>query len=104
MVLRLLIVDDSVEAAEAIVSGLRNSGIAVRPSRPESESDMQALLGAQSHDLVVAARDATTVPLDKVMLLVGASGKDLPVLMLVESIDDAALMQAVDAGARSVVL
>ncbi|WP_078757513.1 GGDEF/EAL domain-containing response regulator [Novilysobacter spongiicola] len=104
MVLRLLIVDDSVEAAEAIVSGLRNSGIAVRPSRPESESDMQSLLGAQSHDLVVAARDATTVPLDKVMLLVGASGKDLPVLMLVESIDDAALMQAVDAGARSVVL
>jgi poly(3-hydroxybutyrate) depolymerase len=38
MALRLLIVDDSVEAAEAIVSGLRNAGIAVRPSRPETRT------------------------------------------------------------------
>ena len=30
--LRLVIVDDSGENAEAIVSALRNSGIAVRPS------------------------------------------------------------------------
>ena len=37
-VLRLLIVDDSVEAAEAIVSGLRNGGIAVRPSRPRTRT------------------------------------------------------------------
>ena len=29
--LRLMIIDDSVEDAEAIVSGLRNAGIAVRP-------------------------------------------------------------------------
>ena len=34
--LRLMIVDDSVEDAEAIVSTLRNAGIAVRPLRPAS--------------------------------------------------------------------
>jgi hypothetical protein len=33
--IRLLIVDDSSENAEAIVSTLRNSGIAVRPARPQ---------------------------------------------------------------------
>lgn len=33
--IRLLIVDDSGENAEAIVSTLRNSGIAVRPWRPQ---------------------------------------------------------------------
>ena len=38
--LRLLIVDDSVEAAEAIVSALRNAGIAVRPSRPDNEDEL----------------------------------------------------------------
>jgi hypothetical protein len=53
----LLIVDDSVEAAEAIVSGLRNAGIAVRVARPESETDLPALLGGPL-DLVIAARDA----------------------------------------------
>ena len=52
-VLRLLIVDDSVEAAEAIVSGLRNGGIAVRPSRPEGEDELQALVGGQPIDLVL---------------------------------------------------
>ena len=51
--LRLLIVDDSVEAAEAVVSGLRNSGIAVRPSRPEAEDQLAGLIANQSPDLAV---------------------------------------------------
>ena len=37
--LRLMIVDDSVEDAEAIVSAMRNAGIAVRPLRPASALD-----------------------------------------------------------------
>ena len=36
--LRLVIVDGRVEDAEALVSGLRNSGIAVRPVRAASRS------------------------------------------------------------------
>ena len=38
--LRLLIVDDSAENAEAIVSTLRNSGIAVRPFRPQAPAEL----------------------------------------------------------------
>ncbi|HSM12327.1 MAG TPA: PAS domain S-box protein, partial [Lysobacter sp.] len=86
--LRLLIVDDSVEAAEAIISGLRNGGIAVRPSRPDGEDDLSEMLSTQPPDLVIAARDARSVPLERVMALVDGSGKDLPVLMLVDAIDD----------------
>lgn len=102
--LRLLIVDDSVEAAEAIISGLRNSGIAVRPSRPEGEDDLRELLATQPPDLVIAARDAQSVPLERVMQLVDGSGKDLPVLMLVDAIDDERLLQGASLGARGVVL
>ncbi|HEY0661506.1 MAG TPA: EAL domain-containing protein [Lysobacter sp.] len=104
MALRLLIVDDSVEAAEAIVSGLRNSGIAVRPFRPEGEDDLATLINSQSPDLVLAARTATSVPLEKVMQLVDATGKDLPVLVLINQLDDARLLQAMELGARGVVL
>ena len=32
--LRLMLVDDQVNEAEAIVSGMRNAGVAVRPLRP----------------------------------------------------------------------
>jgi len=104
MVLRLLIVDDSVEAAEAIASGLRNSGIAVRPNRPETESDFLAMLANHPPDFVLIARDATSVPLATVMQHVAASGKDLPVLLLLDSIDDAGLLQASSLGVRNVVL
>ncbi|MGH8086385.1 MAG: EAL domain-containing protein [Lysobacter sp.] len=104
MVLRLLIVDDSVEAAEAIVSGLRNTGIAVRPSRPESEDNLVALLASQPLEMVLAAREASQVPLAQVMQHVDATGKDLPVLLLVDAIDDAGLLQASMLGACGVAL
>ena len=65
--LRLLIVDDSVEAAEAIVSGLRNGGIAVRPSRPENEDELaSADRPAAARPGAGRARRASTVPLAKV--------------------------------------
>ena len=102
--LRLLIVDDSVEAAEAIVSALRNSGIAVRPSRPESEAELGSLITSQPPDLVLAAREAGLVPITKVMQAVDASGKDLPVLMLLDTVDDTRLLETITLGARGVLL
>ncbi|QSX75421.1 GGDEF domain-containing response regulator [Lysobacter arenosi] len=103
--LRLLIVDDSVEAAEAIVSGLRNSGIAVRPSRPENEAELAGMIAQHPlPDIVLAAREARAVPITKVMQAVDASGKDLPVLMLIDSIDDTRLLEMFTLGARGVIL
>ncbi|MBA2237145.1 MAG: EAL domain-containing protein, partial [Lysobacter sp.] len=102
--LRLLIVDDSVEAAEAIISSLRNSGIAVRPIRPDGEEELGAMLSSHSPDLLIAARDAKSVPLERVMNLVDTSGKDLPVLVLVDSIDDERLLEVTTMGLRGVLL
>ncbi|KAB8172345.1 EAL domain-containing protein [Lysobacter maris] len=102
--LRLLVVDDSVEAAEAIVSMLRNSGIAVRPSRPENADALAQMLTAQPFDIVLVAHDAASVPLEEVMQRVDASGKDLPVLILHDDIDTARLLRAASLGARGVVL
>jgi len=102
--LRLLIVDDSVEAAEAIVSGLRNSGIAVRPSRPENEDELAALVNDKTFELALAAYDANYLPVAKVMQVITASGKDLPALLVMNSVDDARLLEALDLGARGVVL
>lgn len=102
--LRLLIVDDSVEAAEAIISSLRNSGIAVRPIRPDGEEELGAMLSSHSPDILIAAREAKSVPLERVMQLVDSSGKDLPVLMLVDSINDERLLEVTTLGLRGVVL
>lgn len=103
-VLRLLIVDDSVEAAEGVVSALRNAGVAVRPSRPESEEELAKIIAGQPLDLVIAARDATRPPLAAVTRAIRASGKDLPLLLAVDSVDDRVILEMLEHGARSVVL
>ncbi len=102
--LRLMIVDDSVEDAEAIVSAMRNAGIAVRPLRPASAEELGTMLGAQVIDLVLAAQQSTGVPLDDVLQLVKSSGKDLPVIALADRVDEASLSAAFAGGVRAIAL
>jgi diguanylate cyclase (GGDEF)-like protein/PAS domain S-box-containing protein len=104
MTLRLMIVDDSVEDAESIVSAMRNAGIAVRPLRPASAEELQTMLGAQPIDLVLAAQQSNGVPLDDVLQLVKASGKDLPVIAVTDRVDETSLSQAFAAGVRGIAL
>ncbi|MDR6990782.1 EAL domain-containing protein [Luteimonas sp. 3794] len=102
--LRLLIVDDRVEDAEALASGLRNAGIAVRPLRPESDDDLGRIIGSQSPDVLIAARGSTLLPFAQVMQRVADSGRDLPVIALVDTLVEADYLDAIQSGARAVAL
>ncbi len=102
--LRLLIVDDRVEDAEALASGLRNAGIAVRPLRPESDDDLGRIIGSQSPDVVIAARDSTVLPFAQVLQRIADSGRDLPVIALVDTLVEADYIDAIQSGARAVAL
>lgn len=101
--LRLVIIDDSAEHAEALVSTLRNSGIAVRPHRPTSSAELAEVLGSQPVDLVMTAQGQS---LDSVMVsqLVTSSGKDIPVIVLVEALDEGQLVEAMANGIRGIAL
>ena len=85
--LRLVVVDDSVEDAEAIVSGLRNAGIAIRPQRPASPEELSELLAGHAIDLILAARRSQAISFDETAQLVGSSGKDIPVVSLVSIVN-----------------
>ncbi|HXH01031.1 MAG TPA: PAS domain S-box protein, partial [Xanthomonadaceae bacterium] len=102
--MRLLIVDDSVDDAEAIASGLRNAGIAVRPLRPETLPELTEMLSAQTIDLVLAGHQAKALPFAEVMQQVTGSGKDLPVVAVVDTVDMAVLIDVQERGARGLVL
>ena len=102
--LRLMIVDDSAEAAEAIVSTLRNAGIAVRPLRPASEDEFTAMLATHPVDVVLAQLDSAALPLATVVQQVTSTGKDMPVLAVADAIDQDAYVRAIGAGARCVAL
>ena len=99
--LRLVIVDDRVEEAEALVSALRNAGIAVRPVRPTTTEELAGALTGPA-DLVLAALAAQGLPFAETVQLVTGSGKDLPVIAIAEQLDEAGYDSALAAGARTV--
>jgi diguanylate cyclase (GGDEF)-like protein/PAS domain S-box-containing protein len=102
--LRLVLVDDQVNEAEAIVSSQRNAGIAVRPLRPESVDELAAQLQQQTVDLVLAEHACRSLPFDEVAAVVGACGRDVPLLAVLDGVSDD-LLDAVQAhGAQGVAL
>ncbi|KRG70913.1 EAL domain-containing response regulator [Pseudoxanthomonas dokdonensis] len=98
--LRLTLIDDSGEEAEAIVSALRNGGIAVRPLRPLDLAELTRMLASQPMDLVLAARKATGVPLAQVLEQVDASGKDIPVIVISDTLGEAEIIDDLAHGVR----
>lgn len=101
--LRLVIVDDSGEHAEAIVSTLRNSGIAVRPSRPQDATELGQVLGAQPVHLVLAG-PCRALGLRQIAQQIAASGKDVPLILLVDRIEEETLVDASGQGVRALAL
>ena len=102
--LRLTIVEDSGEEAEAIVSALRNGGIAVRPLRPLSVEELGQMVASQPMDLLLSARSAKSIPLASVLSAVVASSKDIPVLVLSDTVTEADFLSDQAGGARGLVL
>ena len=86
--LRLMLVDDQVNEAEAIVSSLRNAGIAVRPLRPESLDELASQLAQQQVDLVLAEYASKNLPFNEVALVVGGCGRDVPLLAVLDGLTD----------------
>ncbi|HMT38316.1 MAG TPA: EAL domain-containing protein [Thermomonas sp.] len=102
--LRLTLVDDQVNEAEAIVSSLRNAGIAVRPLRPESLDELAAMLAQQPVDLVLAEHASRLLPFNEVAMVVGGSGRDVPLLAVLDGVTDEILDDVQALGAHGVAL
>lgn len=101
---RLIIVDDSGDAAEAVVSTFRNEGIAVRALRPLDLDELARQLASQPVDLVLAARGARGIPVHDVLAQVLASGKDIPVVIMIDAPGDASVIDELVHGARALAL
>ncbi len=102
--LRLMLVDDQVNEAEALVSSLRNAGIAVRPLRPESLDELAQMLGQQTVDLVLAEHASTQLPFNEVAEIVMGCGRDVPLLAVLDGITDEILDSVQALGAQAVAL
>ncbi|SEO60407.1 PAS domain S-box-containing protein/diguanylate cyclase (GGDEF) domain-containing protein [Luteibacter sp. UNC138MFCol5.1] len=103
-VIRILFIENSVEDAELLINVLRNGGIAVRPARATTPDDIQAALDESIPDLVLMNPGVPGIDTTTTMRQLDASGRDLAMIAVVDSLDDDTIADLFAAGARGVAL
>ena len=101
--INLLLVDDSVDDAEQIISALRNGGIAVRPTRASNEPELEAALEQQTPDLILAALDCKDLKLPQVRDAIARSGRDIVLIACGRGLSEESVAAAFREGARALV-
>lgn len=102
-VLRLLVIETSLEDAEHQLSTLRNAGIAVRPSSAEDEDELQAALERQPLDVILLNAGHETLSIAQVAEAVNRAGKDVPVIALLADYSVETVLDALRSGAANAV-
>lgn len=104
LVIRILLIEDSMDTAEQLVSMLRNAGIPVRPSRADSVSAINQQIAEAQPDLVLVNAANKQPTFAETMATVAATGKDIPVISVLKVLDEAIYLSSFLAGARGVAL
>ena len=97
--INLLIIHQSEEESERILSLLRNYQIAVRPSRCVDEDDLVEILEDKPLDLVLCQLMQQDLPLQTTIDKIKSSGQDLPVIALLDTLDNDNITDSLDQGA-----
>ncbi len=102
--IKLLLIDDSVESAEQLVSILRNGGIAVRPARAANEAELEEALTQQPPDLVVMSLGNSHLSVSQVHGALTRGGRDVALIVTGDKLADEAIVTAFEDGARAAML
>ncbi len=103
-VIRLLVVEDSIDDAEQLISILRNGGIALRPSRACNEAELEAAIEASIPDLVLCNITTGEITLPFVVETINRGGKDVALIVYGRGMSEDAIVNASTQGARAVAL
>ena len=102
--IKLLLVDDSVESAEQIISILRNGGIAVRPARAGNDAELEEALAVQPPDVIIVSLDGTQLNMAHIHEAAERGGRDVAIIATGNTLNDDAIVQAFRDGARAAML
>ncbi|CAD5106533.1 GGDEF/EAL domain-containing response regulator [Zestomonas carbonaria] len=97
--IRLLILEDSQNEAERLVSLFRNAGRATRVHRVTSSDDLAEAL-QQSWDLLIAAPSSENLDPGEAISAIRRQAKDIPVIQLVADNDSDSITEALALGAQ----
>ena len=102
-VLHLLVLECSLEDAEHLLSTLRNGGIATRPSTAENPEELQAVLEKKQLDMILLNTAHEVFTVSTVSDAVMRSGKDIPIIAVLDEFSVESLMAAMQYGAVNAV-
>ena len=102
-IIKLLLIDDSVEDAEQLISVLRNGGIAVRPARAANEAELEAALEQHAPDLILADLACRDLRLAQVRDAAERGGRDIALIACGRALSEEAVVAAFHDGARALV-
>lgn len=103
-IIKLLLIDDSAEDAEQTISILRNGGIAVRPARATTETELEAALEQQTPDLILADLACKELKLTQIRDAAARGGRDIALVACGRGLSEDAIVTAFRDGARALAL
>ena len=103
-IIKLLLIEDSVEEAEQIISILRNGGIAVRPARAANEAELEAALEQQTPDVIIANLDCADLSFARVAEAASRGGRDVALIATCRGLSEDRIVTAFHDGARGFAL
>lgn len=101
--IRLLILNDSREEAERLISMLRNAGRPTRPQHIDSEEGLIKLLQEQVWDLLICHDNTASVPPANAIKQIKRLNKDVPVLLQTDNEGTRPVVEGLKLGAVDVV-
>jgi multidomain signaling protein FimX len=102
-IIRLIIVEESANDAEVILSSLRKARFPIRPKHVEDEEDLQAALSEQEWDLLLSVPALGDFTVRRICELIANSNQDLPVIALCDQINAEQLTSLLNDGVRAVI-
>ncbi|MBP6299629.1 MAG: EAL domain-containing protein [Arenimonas sp.] len=102
--LRLLIVESQLEQAEFLISHIRNGGTIVRPERAEDIEDVDQFIENNQVDMVITKLSDTEITIADIKASIKKSGKDIPIIAVVEQISNEVVLDSVSKGVHDIIL
>lgn len=101
--LRVLTIFDIPEEAEQLVNTLRNAGQIVRDIRAEDDEDMLNAINENPIDIILCKNKLAYFSSLEALEVLQKSGRDIPLVVISDSINNQPVFEALKAGARDAV-
>lgn len=103
-VIKLLLIEDSLEDAEQLISVLRNGGIAVRPERASDPRTLEEAIEKHAPDVILINPDCRGLTLEQAAGIATRAGRDVALIAYGRGLDDATVALIGAAGIPAVAL